>query len=206
MTNEIVAFDFDDAESEYFSKNFREIDFSNQEITSREFEECHFTECNFSDAIFKDCKLIDCTFAKCNFSNVKLAHSRFVGVNFDECKVIGVDWTRATWSNFSLPAPLKFSQCIINDSSFMGLDLAEIVIEHCKAHDVDFRDGTFIEANFTYTDFSNSLFSNSNLSSVDFSEASNYDIDIHSNIIKGAKFSSHEAVRLLNSLEIELVD
>lgn len=84
--------------------------------------------------------------------------------------------------------------------------MKDLVLEECKAHDVDFREGDFSCSNFTYTDLSGSLFSNSNLSGADFSEASNYDINIYQNVIKQAKFSRFEAVRLLDSLEIELVD
>lgn len=79
-------------------------------------------------------------------------------------------------------------------------------MEGCKVHNVDFRDGDFSEANFTYSDFTGSLFSNTNLSGADFSEATDYDIDVLHNKIKHAKFSRFEAVRLLEGLEIELVD
>ncbi len=74
------------------------------------------------------------------------------------------------------------------------------------AHHVDFREGDFSNANFTYTDFTGCLFGNTNLTGADFSDATGYDIDIYQNVIKRAKFSRFEAVRLLDSLEIELVD
>ena len=90
--------------------------------------------------------------------------------------------------------------------SKIGLSLNEIVIEECKAHEVDFREGSFCDANFTFTDFSNSLFNETNLSVSDFTETSNFQIDINYNIVKGAKFSRYEAVCLLESLGIELVD
>ena len=94
----------------------------------------------------------------------------------------------------------------MNDGIFFGLSLEELVIEQCKAHDVDFREGNFTDSNFTYTDFSNSLFNKTNLTGVNFAEAISYNIDIYFNEIKRAKFSRHEAVRLLGSLDIELVD
>lgn len=84
--------------------------------------------------------------------------------------------------------------------------MQDLVMEECKAHNVDFREGDFSNSNFTYTDLSGCFFSNTNLSGADFSEATDYDIDVYQNIIKKAKFSRLEAVRLLSSLEIELVD
>jgi uncharacterized protein YjbI with pentapeptide repeats len=58
----------------------------------------------------------------------------------------------------------------------------------------------------SYTDFANALFGRTNLSRANFAEAINYDIDVFNNEIKAAKFSRHEAIRLLDSLDIELID
>ncbi len=198
--------DFEDKKKEYYSQNFNDLKLPGNEYQSLVFEECNFVECNFSEATFSRCKFVDCLFEKCNLSIVKFNQSRFSDVVFDGSKVIGVDWTKVTWPNIALNSPLKFFKCIINDSCFFGLNLKELVIEECKAHDVDFREGNFCEANFSYTDFSNSLFNNTNLTSSDFTESVNYQIDVHLNKIKGARFSRYEAVSLLESLEIELVD
>ncbi len=197
---------FESGKESYLSETFNDLKLSGEEIRSLVFEECNFKECNFSEATFNRCKFIDCHFEKCNLSVAKLNQSRFSDVIFEECKVIGVDWTKAAWPNIELSSSLKFYKCIINDSSFFGLSLQQIVIEECKAHDVDFRDGDYSEADFKYTDFANSLFRQSNLTSVDFTEAVNYQIDIYINEIKNAKFSRYEAVSLLDSLDIELVD
>ena len=84
--------------------------------------------------------------------------------------------------------------------------MVEVVIVECKAHDVDFREARLAEASFTYTDFAHSLFHNTDLSGADFTEATNYSIDIQANQIKHAKFSRLEAANLLTHLGIELVD
>lgn len=192
--------------NEYISQTFTNQDFSGLEIASKEFEDCTFTGCNFSDATLKRCNFVDCEFVNCNLSNLELGYSKFSEVYFRDSKLVGVDWTKAAWSNFDFAAPIKFYKCIVNDSSFFGLSFQDFVLEDCKAHNVDFREGDFINSNFTYTDFTNSLFGKTNLGSADLSEATNYDIDVYRNEIKNAKFSRFEAARLLDSLEIELVD
>jgi len=192
--------------SEYWSENFTGLDFSELEISAKEFDGCTFRECDFSEATFKRCNFVDCEFSNCNLSLVNIEYSKFSEVVFHESKLIGINWSRASWPKLALCAPIKLYKCIVNDSSFFGLGFQEIVIEECKAHRADFRDGDFSNANFTYTDFSGSLFGNTNLSGADFSEAIGYDIDIYQNVIKGARFSRFEAVRLLDSLEIELLD
>lgn len=197
---------FEDEEDEYYSKNFNDLNLSSKEINSKVFENCTFNECDFSEAIFNNCKFVDCMFIKCNLSVIKIITSKYTDVSFDECKVIGVDWTKALWPDISLSSPLKFQNCIISDSSFFGLSLRKIVIQASKAHDVDFRESDLGEADFTKTDFSNSLFGKTNLASADFTEACNYLIDVYDNEIKNAKFSRYQALGLLDSLGIELVD
>lgn len=192
--------------NKYYSQNFKGLDFSNNSYSDIVFENCTFHGCNFSDAKFYKCKFLESTFNNSNLSNLAVNYTRFVDVNFEECKLIGVNWTTADWPRLNLSSPLAFTQCIINDSSFFGLFLAELTLEHCKAHDVDFRSGNFSKAKFIHTDFTNSLFSKTNLKEADFSEAQNYTIDVFNNEIKGAKFSKYEALSLLDSLEIELVE
>jgi len=192
--------------AEYYAKNFKGLDASNRHFSSIVFENCIFQSCNFSDARFNSCKFIECNFNDSNLSNVAINHTRFVDVEFEGCKLVGINWTTADWPRLNLSSPLTFAQCILNDSSFFGLSLGELILEHCKAHDVDFRNGNFAKAKFNNTDFTNSLFSKTNLQQADFSEAQNYTIDVFSNDIKGAKFSKYEALSLLDSLGIELVD
>jgi uncharacterized protein YjbI with pentapeptide repeats len=89
---------------------------------------------------------------------VKLPYTHFSEVDIVDCKLVGVDWTRADWSSFNLRARLKFSLCILNDSSFFGLSLNELKLDKCKLHDVDFRGGDFSNSFMTGCDFTNSLF------------------------------------------------
>ena len=192
--------------SHYFSRTFNHIVDPGVELEGCEFEECEFRECNFTEALFRRCRFIDCTFTRCNLSLLKVAQSGFTGVSFDECKLVGVDWTRAAWPRLVFSSSLAFSHCILNDSSFFGLELDEIVLEACKAHDVDFREGSFCRARFVDTDLTHSLFGKTNLTQADFTDASHYDIDIFNNRLSQAKFSRYEAIRLLDSLDIELVE
>jgi len=195
-----------DNQSEFISEHFTKLDLTNSQIDHKEFDNCIFKDCNFSDAIFEHCKFIECEFNSCNLSLVKLKYSKFMDVSFTECKLVGVDWTVATWPSMKVPATIEFNKCVLNDSSFYGLYLAEIKLVDCRAHDVDFREGNFKEADFSSTDFTHSLFSSSNLYGANFEYAENYFIDLNSTNISKAKFSRSEAVALLESLDIELLD
>ena len=139
-------------------------------------------------------------------SLLKLPYSSFREIDFVECKLVGVDWTKASWPSFNLNAEIKFQQCILNDSSFFGLVLNELTLEECKVHDVDFRECNCAGSSMTYCDFSNSLFMHTNLQSVDFTESTNFTIDVLENRVSKAKFSKYEALSLLDGLGIELID
>jgi len=197
---------YSDSTTEYYGSHFIDLDFSKREMASKVFEECEFKRCDFSAAALTQSKFVDCTFLECNLSLAKVKASKFSGVEFNECKAVGINWTAAAWSKLITAAPLKFRKCILHDSSFFGLTLVDFVIEECKARDVDFRETNLSDALCCHTDFTGSLFSRTNLSGADFTDAIHYDIDVLNNEIKGAKFSRYEALRLLDSLEIELVD
>jgi len=192
--------------NEYYAVTFEGLECAGAEIEEKEFDNCTFTKCDFSEVRFKKCKFIECDFINCNLSLVKIDYSRFADVTFRDSKLIGIDWNKVTWSSLVTESPIRFYRCIVNDCSFYGLSLQELVLEECKAHGVDFREGDFTNGNFTHTDLTGCLFGNSRLTGVDFSDAENYDIDVYQNDIKGAKFSRFEALRLLDSLEVELID
>ena len=192
-------------EADNFAESFENLDFSGTEIIKIEFEDCTFSRCDFSHTSFKKCKFDNCHFSHCNLSLMQVLDSQFSGVVFEVCKIIGVDWTKASWSALTQRAP-KFKKSVLNDSSFWGLKLEGIMIHGCEARDVDFREANMKEADLCDTDFLRALFRNTNLRESDFTHANNFDIDVKTNEIEGAKFSRYEAVRLLPGLGIELVD
>lgn len=193
-------------QQQYFEQSFKHLDLQGLVCVGTEFEECTFVDCNFSSATFENCNFINCSFARCQLSLIRLPYTRLFAVSFLECKLVGVDWTRATWSAYHKDFEISFRQSILNDSSFFALTLQGLVLDECKVHDVDFREGDFSHALMTYSDFSHSVFMRSNLQSANFSEATHYAINVLENKLQGAKFSKFEAVYLLESLGIELVD
>lgn len=198
--------DPNNAKTEYISETFVDEKLAGERLEYIEFDSCVFKECDFSGTLFDHCKFIDCEFIRCNLSVMRVKASRFMDVVFRESKVIGVDWTVAAWSNLKLSAPVSFHQCVLNDSSFFGLYMSEMNLEDCKANDVDFREGDFSDANFSGADLANSLFDGASLNGANLANAENYYIDVNNTSIKKAIFSRLEAVSLLESLDIVLVD
>ncbi|MEH6445642.1 MAG: pentapeptide repeat-containing protein [Oceanospirillaceae bacterium] len=193
-------------QNDYYAQQFKKISGVSNFFSTLTFEDCRFESCDFSEASFNNCQFLECDFVNCNFSLAKFKGTRLQETTFNECKLLGIDWTLINWPSVVLDSLVSFERCVLNDSSFYGLTLQRLKLLDCRCYEVDFREGDFNHANFSHSDFTRSLFSRTNLTAANFSEALNYDIEIENNRIKGAKFSRYEAVRLLNSLEIELVD
>ncbi|ENM3915628.1 pentapeptide repeat-containing protein [Vibrio paracholerae] len=190
----------------YFDVSFEKLSSLDGQYSGIEFEDCQFSDCDFSAVKFRKCKFTNCIFERCNLSLVDFSNSKLFELKFQDSKLVGVDWTKAMWAVYHSDFELSFKRCILNDSSFFGLTLNELVFDECKLHDVDFREGNFRGSTMTYSDFSHSLFMRTNLQGVDFSESIAYAIDVLENNVQKAKFSRYEALNLLESLGIELVD
>ncbi|MCE2570279.1 pentapeptide repeat-containing protein [Motilimonas eburnea] len=170
------------------------------------FEACVFRGLDLSEGQWRQCHFIDCRFVSCNLSNVSVLGSQFERVQFEQCKMIGIDWTLAKWLDYVFDATVSFNDCRLCDCSLFGLDLDDLIITNCVAHRVDFREGRFIGADFSGTDFANSLFNRTDLSRSDFTDAENYHMDLTANTLTKAKFSRDQAVCLLAFADIQLVD
>lgn len=187
-------------------QEFVGVDYAYQELSGKEFENCHFQSCDFSDALFSNCEFTDCRFSECNLSILDVTNSKFSDVSFVDCKMVGVNWTHAYWRDLSLASPISFERCMINASSFYGLNLEKIKIIECRAHDVDFREANLRGVDFSNTDLLNGLFNQTTLVNANFVGAQNYDLNIRLNRVEGACFCRYEAVNLLVPLGIKFAD
>src|SRR5580704_16799296 len=101
---------------DFLNEHFKDLELSGKEILLKDFESCSFLGCNFSETTFNKCQFYECTFTRCNLSNAKVKSCSFFDTFFDESKVIGINWTIATWPRLKLSSPLSFNKCILNDS------------------------------------------------------------------------------------------
>lgn len=193
-------------QTHYTGQVFKEAHLEQPQLTSSEFYDCTFIRCSFTESVFNNCRFVNCTFKHCDLSLLQVLNSAFSATKMEESKIIGVDWTHADWSSTMLADPIGFFKCDISHSTFIGLSLKSVQIIDCVAKDVDFRETDLSQAVFTGTDLSESLFSKTNLTEADLSRSRNYHIDPGQNILKRAKFSMPEAMSLLYSLDIVLIE
>lgn len=190
----------------YSAETFRDLDLQNIAIEGSEFYDCSFEACKLVGASLQRCRLVDCRFSHCDLSLLQVPDSSFSALQFADCKIVGVDWTRARWGSAALSEPFSFLRSALNHSTFIGLALPRLQVIECSCREVDFREADLREADFAGTDLEASLFQHTGLTHADFSRARNYHINPAENSLRGAKFALPEAMALLYGLEIELVD
>jgi uncharacterized protein YjbI with pentapeptide repeats len=119
-----------------------------------------------------------------------------------------VNWAAASWDERSLIERrfVDFQSCSLDYSLFIGLKLKGIKIQGCSAKHLDFEGADLTAADCSGSNFEASRFVHTNLTKADFSGAVNYLIDARINTLEKTKFSLPEAISLLKSLDIEIVD
>lgn len=191
---------------DYDGQIFRDLEMVQAQLSANTFDECRFEGCHFNESLFQNCRFVNTTFKNCDLSLVQIPDCSFPGTRFENSKMIGINWAQATLPEKALWDPLVFKRCALNHSTFLGVNLRKVQMRHCEAVNVDFREADLGEAAFPFTDLKESLFSASDLSGADLSQARNYQIDPSQNKLKGAKFSLPEAMSLLYSMDIEIID
>ena len=195
-----------ESQTTYYGQTFEALSRNAAMIEQSEFEECAFIACSFHEIHWRGCTFLNCLFKECQWHLNQVTHSSFKLVRFEDSTVVGVDWTQAAWPKKSLFRALQFTRCVLNHSTFIGLNLRDLHLVECVAHDVDFEDADLTQAICRGTDFTNSRFCRTNLTKADFSSARNYSIAAQQNTLKKTKFSLPEALSLLDHLDIILTD
>ncbi len=120
--------------------------------------------------------------------------------------MIGIDWTKCDWQSRLEVEPMRFRGSLLNDSSFFGLSIPNTVMKECRIKEVDFRQAKLQNANFSHSDMEGALFWDTHLENADFSGCENLLLDMRTCHLKGAKMGRYDALAMMSSLGIVLVD
>ena len=175
-------------------------DFTADDLAGATFSGCTFTGCDFSGVRLSATRLESCRFIDCNLSNTVVDHTRFDGVTFETCKLVGLNFGSADPLTFGL----SLTQCVLKYVNFSQLRWKKAVVTDCDAHDSDFRGAQLVGANLRKTRFRSCRFSGADLQKADFSHAEGYDLDLRTENLKKAIFSLPEALNLLAPFDLEI--
>jgi uncharacterized protein YjbI with pentapeptide repeats len=111
-----------------------------------------------------------------------------LGLRFEDCKTFLLEFS--------------FSECILNFSSFYGLNIQKQRFENCQLHEVDFTECNLSRGIFKECELNNAIFERTNLEKVDLQSARNFSISPNENKLKGAIFSKSDLYGLVSHLGI----
>ena len=150
-----------------------------------EFDEYHFRNCDFSEADFSRLRFANCLFERCNLSGVRLAGTALQNVAFEECKLLGLQFTACRDMLFGV----HFEQCQLRYASFAGRQMPGTNFRGCGLEEADFADAGLAGAVFQNCSLAGAVFQNTQLVGADFRTATGFIIDPEQNQLRQAHFS-----------------
>jgi uncharacterized protein YjbI with pentapeptide repeats len=179
------------AQDSFEDEQFEGLDLTQFDFSGKEFVRCAFRNAKLQESRWSKVRLEDCAFEECDLTRMVPGDLRAYGVRFKGCKLMGVEWTRAT-----LHPQLAFEDCNLRYASFVELSLRGTPFVRCKAMEANFVDVDLTEADFTGADLSGASFQGATLARADLSTASGAFLDPAKNRVKDAKISVDTAVLL----------
>ena len=99
-----------------------------------EFDNCIFNKSDFSNFNFSTFEFTECTFNSCDFSMACLTNTVLSGVNFINCTLLGVDFSRCSKFAYSV----KFENCILDYCSFIRNNLGKVIFRNSSIREATF--------------------------------------------------------------------
>jgi uncharacterized protein YjbI with pentapeptide repeats len=141
---------------------------------------------------------VDCVFNDCNFSLTKFKGTGVKEVQFNRCKVVGVDFSACSDFLFSV----NFDACQLDYSQFQGRKMKKTKFNVCSLKEVDFSEADLTESIFANSDLTRTTFQRTQLHKADFRTAINFSIHPEPNFMKKAKFSLDGLPGLLEKFDL----
>lgn len=185
----------------HYDKQFEEVCYTEKTIRGREFESCTFKKCDFSNSDFGLNMFMDCIFTECNLTMMKLGDSILNNVTFNNCKIMGVNFSACQDAMFSV----KYESCLLDYSSFMGKKMPKTRFISCSLKEVNFAQSILTACGFENSDLLGASFNKTDLGSANFATAVNYTLDPELNNIQKGKFSADGLSGLLTKYKIKIV-
>ena len=163
-------------------------------IVDKELTGCTLRGLRGEASVWKAVRLEECVFEDCDLTRAQFPHTRFFGVTFRRCKLMGVDWSSVA------PNPtLSFDGCDLRYVSFVKANLRKTSFRACKANEANFIDCQLGESDFGETDLTGANFEASDLSKANLATAKGVFFAPGKNRVKDVRISVETAVLMAMS-------
>jgi uncharacterized protein YjbI with pentapeptide repeats len=135
-----------------------------------------------------------CTFIGCDLSMMKLTGSSLQQVAFQECKLLGVDFSVSSAMLFSITC----TDCPMDHAVFEARVMPEVTFKRCSLRGAVFERGDLQGAVLDDCDLSDAAFDGADLRKADLTTAYHLRIDPRATNMRGARVSTDGALDLLS--------
>jgi fluoroquinolone resistance protein len=167
------------------------LDLGGFDFADKDFHRCRFRQVNLQESRWAGARLEDCVFEDCDLTRMLPGGVRAHGVSFKGCKLMGVEWNKATAS-----LQLGFDGCNLRYASFVDLNLRATAFVRCVATEANFIDVDLSGADFTGSDLGGTTFRGATLARADLSTATGVFLDPAKNRVKDVRVGVEATVML----------
>jgi uncharacterized protein YjbI with pentapeptide repeats len=173
---------------------FEGLDLSDFDFSGKDFTRCTFRNLKLQQTRWPRARLEDCIFEGCDLTQMQPLDVGAHGVRFKGCKLMGVEWTKA-----SLNPRLEFEECSLRYASFVDTHLRRTPFLRCNLVEASFIGTDLSEADFSSSDLTGATFQGSSLLKADLRQTKGLFLDPTKNRVKGARISMEAAALLATS-------
>ncbi len=190
---------------EYFEgETFQGLSISEETIANCEFVDCQFVDCSFENCKIIRCGFSECVFRGCTVSGLKIECSEAKFLEFDDCVLIGINWSLLKPAGRFGSVLHKLTDCKLRYNTFSEMSFSKFSFSTSSITGSTFAECDLSGSSFFQCDLSDTEFFKCDIRNADFREAAGYKIDVLSSRLKAARFSYPEVSNLLYSLEIKI--
>ena len=164
------------------------------DLSHKEFEGCTFRNMKLSDSRWMGAVLEDCTLEGCDLSGAVPRGMVTRDVRFNECKLLGVDWT-----GLGTAPRVAFESCDLRYAIFSKIDLTKTAFIRSNITEASFVEVDLSESDFDGSDLTGTTFTSCVLRKADFTRALGVHLDPAKNRVKDVRVSIESAVLLAAS-------
>ena len=182
------------AEESLENEVFKGLALQGAALGGKEFYRCVFENCQLQESVWKNSKLESCVFRGCDLTRAVLLQTGVRGVQFEDCKLMGVDW-----SSLSPHPEFGFTNCNLRYASFMRVNLRKTSFTKSSVREANFQECDLTEADFGGADLSGSNFKGCTLVHADFRGTTGTFFEPARNKVKDTRVPVETAVLLAQS-------
>lgn len=188
-------------EKQFFEEQtFEHLNLGITPLAPGNYEGCTFLDCDFTNAVLSQLVFADCTFISCNLSMVKSTGTGLRKVRFEHCKLLGFRFDTCAELLFEV----EFVHCTLDFASFYGKKMKGTRFSACTLCEADFTQADLTQAVFASCDLERTVFEETTLIGTDFRTATQVVLDPEKNKLKGARFSTANALGLLYKYQLSI--